>query len=77
MDDSEDTGAKEPYGIQDLADALTPPPGGPTTPIRSPSSKKKRKYEMGVHSDMAGKVRVDGIPNTHKPIRAQQLSCLF
>jgi hypothetical protein len=50
MDDSEDSGAKEPYDIQDLADALTPPPGGPaiTTPIRSPSPKKKRKYEMGV-----------------------------
>jgi hypothetical protein len=77
MDDNEDGGAEEPYDIQDLADAVTLTPGGPTTPMRSPSPKKKRKYEIGYHREVAGDVPVNGIPNTYTLIRAQQLSLLF
>jgi hypothetical protein len=76
VDNNEGGGAEEVYDIQDLADAVSPPPGGPTTPMRSPSPKKKRRYEIGFHDEIVNGVEINGIPNTHTIIRAQQLSIL-
>jgi hypothetical protein len=76
VDNNEGGGAEEVYDIQDLADAVSPPPGGPTTPMRSPSPKKKRRYEIGLHDEVVNGVEINGIPNTHTIIRAQQLSIL-
>ena len=79
VDDNEDVVAAEGmYDINDLAEALSPLPGGPTTPIRSPSPRKRRKkYNFGVHHEVLGEVQVDGIPNTHTLVRAQQLAILL
>jgi hypothetical protein len=72
MDDGDD------YDIQDLADAFFSSPAGalPTTPMRSPSPKKKRKYSIGLHLEKVGSVDVNGIPNNSTVIKAQTLALL-
>jgi hypothetical protein len=78
VNDNEGGGAEEVYGIQDLANDLSQSPGGPTTPMRSPSpkKKKKRRYEICFHDEVVNDVEVKGIPNTHVLVRTQQVGIL-